>query len=577
MKKIIISITILILMSVSIKGQWQEIPTPNTSINISKESIFIHYNSTLLFSGERLFYKLYCLDNESKQLSNLSKIAYIELIGEKGNKVFKQKIKLENGQGSGDFLISGNIPSDNYKLIGYTHWMQNNVENKFFQGDLSVLNPYQLKQRKFLKAKDSITVSKPKVSTVATFRDMKINLSESSFGQRKKVSFSLVNTSRFEGEFSISIRKKTAFNIFPGITSQNFTDKFLNTNSTKTIKTNQDIYLPELRGEIFSGTLESRDSNVSEKQIALSIPGKNGVIKIISTDKNGDFKFNIGNRYDNDFIYMEVIENKKHNYTFKENNTIPIDLKALKFREFHVYESDKEKVLERSIYNQIENAYQFLKTDSIITQISNFPFHEQYDNVFTLADFNRFSSMEETFVEIIYEARISKDKKGNSVFVILDENLTFNTTYPPLLIFDGLIIQDPNIIINYNANNINTIKIIRDKYYIGTGVYNGVIVFESYKGDYFKKLPSFIINKAKLFKPEDLKEYHKTTYDEENLNARIPDYRKQLYWNPSIKAIEKIKEISFFTSDNKGTYEIKVEGFLKNGKPISIVSEFSVK
>ena len=115
----------------------------NENINFSTESVFIHFNSTLLIPGETLYYKFYCINNEFGELSNISKIGYVQLIGENNTVVFRHKIRLDKGQGHGDFLIPSDVLSGNYKIIGYTNWMNNNELNKFFQGNISIINPYK--------------------------------------------------------------------------------------------------------------------------------------------------------------------------------------------------------------------------------------------------------------------------------------------------------------------------------------------------------------------------------------------------------------------------------------------------
>ena len=62
--------------------------------NIPQEKIFVHYNSSLLFSGDYLHYKIYNINSRTEKLSKISKIAYVELIGNKKNKVFKNKNNL---------------------------------------------------------------------------------------------------------------------------------------------------------------------------------------------------------------------------------------------------------------------------------------------------------------------------------------------------------------------------------------------------------------------------------------------------------------------------------------------------
>ena len=68
--------------------------------NIAQESIFVHANTNVLFSGEYLYYKVYALDAISDQLSSWSDIAYVSLLDATSTEIFKHKIVLNNGMGA---------------------------------------------------------------------------------------------------------------------------------------------------------------------------------------------------------------------------------------------------------------------------------------------------------------------------------------------------------------------------------------------------------------------------------------------------------------------------------------------
>jgi hypothetical protein len=110
---------------------------------IPKETVYIHHNDSFLLAGEYLYYKLYCLNAENNRPSDVSKIAYVELVGKDKQPIFKHKIKLRSGLGQGDFFIPTTIPSGNYKLIGYTQWMRNIGQKHFFISDITIVNPYR--------------------------------------------------------------------------------------------------------------------------------------------------------------------------------------------------------------------------------------------------------------------------------------------------------------------------------------------------------------------------------------------------------------------------------------------------
>lgn len=70
------------------------------------------------------------------------------------------------------------------------------------------------------------------------------------------------------------------------------------------------------------------------------------------------------------------------------------------------------------------------------------------------------------------------------------------------------------------------------------------------------------------------KAYYKQEYISDK-NTRIPDYRTQLLWNPAINTTSS--EITFYTSDVIGLFEIIIEGFTNEGKPLSIKELIEVK
>ena len=55
------------------------------------------------------------------------------------------------------------------------------------------------------------------------------------------------------------------------------------------------------------------------------------------------------------------------------------------------------------------------------------------------------------------------------------------------------------------------------------------------------------------------------------------DYRSTLYWNPSVTIEGGQANIDFFTSDEKGIYQLFIEGLSKNGKPIKQDYQFTVE
>jgi len=550
------------------------------------EKIYVHLNTSFLLSGEYLFYSVFCLKSKTNKLSDLSKIAYVELIGKNNTSIFRHKIRLESGLGQGEFFVPAKIHSGNYKLIAYTQWMRNGSRDNFFQENISIVNQFSNNQKDILSFDNNLG-SEKKTSQVEVGLEghkrisnssiVKIQLPNKSYKNREKVTFKVLgekNNVSF-GNFSISVRKIDSFKKNKSLTSSDFSNFKGSVNSPEQFSILN--FLPELRGEILSGEVLFLDSKnpASNVQVALSIPGKDFTFKVARTNSAGKFYFNLLKDYKYSEGFVQVITDKGRNFLVKLDETTDIEKKHLKFDDFKILEKDREGILERSIQIQIENSYSIIKPNNIKSLKIKEPFYGLNSIEYFLDDYTRFSSLKETIVEIIEFVSV-KHKKGKKTIHVVKGDGTKVSDILPLVLLDGVIIDDHNDIMKFKTKQVKKISVVREKYNYGSQVFEGIVSIETFKGDYKKLEKGEHIKKIKLFKPLDNKIYFKQVYNNEDLN-HIPDLRYQLLWQPKLKFREKEKEVSFFTSDNNGEYEIRLEGFTLEGKAISIQERFEVK
>ncbi len=113
---------------------------------------------------------------------------------------------------------------------------------------------------------------------------------------------------------------------------------------------------------------------------------------------------------------------------------------------------------------------------------------------------------------------------------------------------------------------------LRDKYFYRPEVFQGIIMVETIK----EGTPDFKADHTlDMVQTEPSKVYYSPDYSSAEKRAqlsRIPDYRPQLFWQTELKQ----NSFEFFTSDLTGIFKIKVEGFQKNGKGISLEKTFKV-
>lgn len=108
--------------------------------NSPQEKLFIHTDKEHYLSGEILWFKAYTVNASNHSLTNLSKVAYVELLDQNNKPVLQSKISLKNGAGSGSVYVPLTISNGSYKLRAYTKWMQNFGPELFFEKQISLIN-----------------------------------------------------------------------------------------------------------------------------------------------------------------------------------------------------------------------------------------------------------------------------------------------------------------------------------------------------------------------------------------------------------------------------------------------------
>lgn len=552
--------------------------------DIPQEKVFVHYNTPMALVGERIYYSVYCLEEETNKLSDLSKIAYVELVGANKRTIFKHKIRLESGLGRGDFFIPAEVPSGNYKIIGYTRWMLNKGQDYFFQGDITIINPYRTEQENIVvKPRDSL---EPRLGQMdSSFLELKKNkyvsltIDDKSYGKRMPVSMTLkyLLQDNMLANFSISVRKTDGLENYKRLRA----DNFLRPLGKTEVNGNNTFYLPELRGELFGGKVLDKESKLplQSKQVAMSSIGNNFHLSVSNTNNEGLLNFNLDEGNPEDEIIVQVLGKDRSNCILQMDTQDYLDHDKLSFEKVAISSKALDQILGRSIHNQIENAYSEVKEDSIIVTDQTLPFYTNLSKLYDLDDYTRFPTVKETIVEVVDNAWIEKNKNGESVFKVRDFGPYFDLVTLPLVIVDGIMVQNHNVLVDYDARKIQSIGLYRDKFRIGPEVFQGALLVETLNGDFSISTDGNHIIRKKLLRPLPQKEYYKQRYQGELKTKydRIPDFRSQLLWEPNLSLSDKEITLDFYTSDVLGTYEISLEGFTASGQPISITETIEVE
>lgn len=390
-----------------------------------------------------------------------------------------------------------------------------------------------------------------------------------------------------EGDVSISVKKTNEhdqvisaehFQLFRNVDQQlafsdwKQMDNQLQFAHWKSMDTPKEVsLLPELRGEIISGKI---DPPLPNQQLIYSLSGEDFQIQSALTDGHGQFTFQgtseTGSResflsnISTDTTIKFILENQFLNEYPAFNYSLP-----------KLTKSEIRALSERSIRNQVENAYFEVKKDSIAP---NEPWWLQFPNYgafYLLDDYNRFPQMHEHFIEYIPMVVARKNKNRSKIKVLMENYMP--EEYDPLILLDGVPVTASKIL-DFNPYKVKSIGVINNRIYLGSLVADGLLAFETFDHD-LMKYP--IGTNQVSFDYQGLEHQLQYTFPEytpdSNLD-RIPDYREQLYWNPQITFTgDEDHSISFYTSDNTGDYVVEIDGYTASGEPVSIRRHFNVR
>lgn len=557
MGRLNLHIVFLLLSPLFAMSQQRELAIEKQVNADAVETAYLHVNTTSLVTGETLLYKFYCIDKTGKA-SPVSKVAYVELYGSQSDKpVFSQKLFLESGSGSGDYLVLPELATGNYKLIGFTNHMQRR-DRSYISVDLLFINP-------FIASPDQneISVSNEITASAATtLPNTLIITSRSEYEKREQIEIKA--TQKLLGNYSLSVRRIDA------ISSRSVPNA--STSAVSIGEKNHSIFT-EARGEIITGKITSKNgASVAKRNVSLSIAGENPVFKIVETNADGAFLFTIDHTYTSGDAVVQVMGEDRENFvTSVDSDHVPMTIAVDKT--YRVSPSLADAISARSLAAQIENAYYAKKKDSISIP-SRIPlFYESIAKTYVLSDYTDFKEFRETITEVVKDAYFSFDKGVYSLRV-RDYDLMHEVDQPSLVLVDGIQLQNLKSLFEYPPSDIDRIETVSGGYYYQSARLNGILSVTTKRNDFISTENGDYLKRVAIGVPNQNKKYFQPDYASQP-NKRIPDYRQQLLWLPNVASLSE--PISFYASDVAGTYEIVFQGFNNDGTPVSSRSLFTVR
>lgn len=110
------------------------------SAEYPQEKVYLHLDKPYYGVGDDIWFKGYVTIGAYNQLSGLSKILYVDLVGPGDHVVQSIRLPLIAGVTMGDFRLTDSLDEGNYRIRAYTNWMRNFESDAFFDRTLTVGN-----------------------------------------------------------------------------------------------------------------------------------------------------------------------------------------------------------------------------------------------------------------------------------------------------------------------------------------------------------------------------------------------------------------------------------------------------
>ncbi|HBZ22247.1 MAG TPA: hypothetical protein DEO60_14030 [Bacteroidales bacterium] len=537
--------------------------------------VYLHIDRSKYIAGEDVWFSIYSVDPVLGKLSSKSSIAYIELINPWNRPLIQKRFQLTDGKGEGNFLLPDSISSGTYIVRAYTRWMENLLPDKCFIYEINVFNPFG--ERYFWLNTDGKGPSSETQAQLTGKKESKLFLeTDSTFGRREKVSLKiriLNGSSALAGISDLSI------SVAPADVS--FSSGWLNDFSVPVPYPKQIRF--ETNEHYLSGRIRYRESNTANSShfLYMSVQGKVAEFDYAVIDTSGRFTF------------IMPLDNKSRNLILQPenaNNNMILEIEPSFSRRLPVSQVIKESISDSltSEFSELSFNYQAgkiygtgLKKERVEKEENNNKKKRFYgipEMEIFLDDYISLPVMQEVFFELVPGVLLRSIKSGYDVKII--NPLTGNYyAEPPLVMIDGVIINDLTVLGDLNPEKVEKIEVVKTPYLIGDLVLHGIVNVITRSGDFSNiTLPDYTVvlpyrvidNYDSFIAPE---------YSDKRKNQeRMPDLRNTLYWNPSIKTNSRGEaETGFWTSDLPGTYTINIRGITSTGEKVSLNKTFVVR
>lgn len=549
----------------------------------AQERVYISTDKEYYLAGENIWCSLYCM--EGKEFSDLSSVAYVELYSKEGLAA-TYKIALVEGRGAAKINIPFSLATGNYSMIAYTKRYGGNSTDEFHGKIVTIFNTLTNERVEngveICEQLDNIGGN----AGIAESKEVSVEVPKRVSDD--KAHLRLHNLGNESISLNISVYENGGLDYMLGTKAY---DKSLLMERTGNFEGTADV---DYEGETIRGRVivkntgkDNAGNSVADKNVYLSsIGGDNDIYSSVS-DSSGNIVFYTNNIYGNREMVFDVanaltgaqnkedndqnaiygVELTEHNYkhtpaaipVLKMSRQIQKDLKA------------------RGVNMQIAKRFDADTLYELSTIRRNLMLGDVTPIKYRLDDYTRFPTMREVVREYVSRLRIRESKNNVEFQVVRESGFGFKefARGRGFIFLDGVPIREHALVADIDPLLVKEIVIYPRQYAIGGYTYEGIVLFNTYKGD---------MGGVKLNKDISIINYKGVEYplaftgNKVYGDEKYPNYNSTIYWNPIVSLQPgKTFEFDCVLPQYKGDFKVVVEGVTGSGKSIYYTSEFTNK
>lgn len=527
MKMEFLKITLLLLLSLPLKGTDKAYPPFMSSSLDFVEKVEMTTDRDVYFINENLFFE----GTLNSTHEDWSKVIYVQIVSYNGKVFHQSKHKIDKNNGiEGSIKLPDDFITGYYYLRAYTKWMRNYSQYNYFHKAIFIINS---RDNKVLSVSDDYEAI-AEIDTIGGRYKTHSNINSQRSSVSEENYIELADTNLENSSISLT-RKELVIEYNLGIKREN-----------DTIFDYQ--YLPEIDGLSITGKVvnDSIGIDLERATVFLSILGESPYSSVMYTDQWGKFYFNIDDYYGQEEVMISISSKDGHQINFLiDNDFCNREIKLPFISPLTLNEEQWNRLQMPNINSQIES--QLIKTVEEKHTRSSYEqmFYSNPTLSINIDDYIEMPTLKDYIYEIIPMLGIRYKNEVPRIVIRNSDNRIKVKDYNALIIYDGLFINDVSSLLNVSPKEIERLEVFNQVFILGDNAFGGVVNIVSKNKD----ISNLELSEAGLF--VDYMMLYSDVY-----NDRLPQKveEQELQNNNTVLWSATESETPYLVPDREGKY-----------------------